>query len=701
MKTKEYLNKKMKNETNKTIDRLFKEKLESMEYAINMETTVVYQYAKKFKKFKKLTLHWSLAISFIVVSTVGIYLWNRDAFNLDDKNKTTINNHEPVSINSSSNKLSIIQSEKTKDEQINENQLYFKIPLESNKTLNSAQAPTNLNSNAIIQKQQNKWTSISNNEQIDKSNIKFSSKQSNEDKTYIQSYAHTSFGLTNDVLTEVEVIITPISNNINTKYAEYAPVINADGTTLFYTSKIPIEVTKKKSKLKESIFIATLNETTKKWGAPKLAQSPLNKDLTFTSAVGVSNDGQQLFIYQDDETGNGDIYISKLKGNTWSELQKLPPPINTKDLETTVSLSPDGNTMYIASNRPGGYGGLDLWYSVKNKDGTWQKPVNLGPKINTSGNEEGVFIHPDGKTLYFHSNGLDGFGGYDIFYSTYENGKWSKPVNMGANINEKGNDVYFTIDAAKKTGYFASNRKNGKGETDIYKVEFNYLEKKNNAPSLTLFKGKVLDKQTNKPLEAQIELLDLNKNEAISTLNSNASTGNFMVSLPAGKNYAINVNKNGYLFYSESFLLDTTANYNEVEKIIYLDKLVSGAKVKLNNIFYDYAKATLRTESKTELDKVYELMQQNPNLIIEFAAHTDSRSSDEFNLALSQKRAQSCVDYLINKGIDNKRLIAKGYGETQLVIPDEQINKMSTEAEKEAAHQQNRRTEIKIIKNEN
>lgn len=695
MKANKLLNKEQEKETNKTIDRLFKEKLESMEFPINLETSFFYQYSKKIKTFKTIIFHWSSILSLSVVAAIGIYLWNSDALNLKDKNKTILNNHKPVSNNNSTEKLSNIPFAQTEEE-------LFKMPIKWNETLNATQNPVNLINRTITQVQQMKWMPLANNEQIEKNDTELFSRESNENKTYIQSYALTSFGLTSHDLPEAKVSITPISN-INTEYAEYAPVINADGSVLFFTSRRPIENSKKtkKTKLKESIFMTTLNETTNKWTNPQLAPNPLNKDLTFASAVSVSNDGQQLFIYQDDETGNGDIYISKLKGNQWSELQKLPPPINTKDLETTVSLSPDGNTMYIASNRPGGYGGLDLWYSVKNKDGTWQKPVNLGPKINTSGNEEGVYIHPDGKTLYFHSNGHGGLGGYDIFYSTYENGKWSKPVNMGVPINGQGDDVYFTMDAAKKTGYFASQRKDSKGETDIYQVTFDYPDQKAQTSSLTLFKGKVLDKQTNQPLEAQIELMDLNKNETMSTLNSNASTGNFMISLPTGKNYALHVNKKGYLFYSESFLLDTTADYNEVEKIIYLDKLISGAKVKLNNIFYDYGKATLRPESKTELDKVYELMQQNPNLIIEFSAHTDSRGSDAFNLALSQKRAQSCVDYILTKGIDSKRLVAKGYGETQLVIPDEEINKIATEAEKETAHQQNRRTEIKIIKNEN
>lgn len=674
----------------KTIDRLFKEKLENMEYNINEGSAIVFNYHLRTKR-KKHALMWIFSISLLLLSTFGLYVWKQNIFQHTKKET-----HPPSVVNHNKNNplssyASVLNASATQ-------------PVITEKEQNTETANAKQNNYKSTQPDIIQPSSVHTASQENLMKTNNTSPQQlpfKDTTTYVQSYAHT-FWKSEHAQPPIQVKVFPLEGGVNSAYPEYAPVINADGTILFYTSRRPVEGTKKKSKLKESIFISELNEKTKTWSSPQLAPYPLNKDERYASAVGVSNDGQQLFIYQDDETGNGDIYISRLKGKEWTELEKLPEPINSQYLETTVSLSPDGNMLFIASNRPGGYGGLDIWYSVKNKDGKWSKPVNLGPAINTAGNEEGCFIHPDGKTLYFHSNGHGGFGGYDIFYSTFENGKWSKPINMGEPINGPDHDVYFTIDAAKEFAYFSSKRQNGKGETDIYKVEFiseETTKEKIKTPALTLFKGKVLDKQTLEPLEANIEITDVDKNQIITTLHSNAATGKFMMSLPAGKNYAININKKDYLFYSESFLIDTTATYNEVEKIIYLDKLKKGAKVILNNIFYDYDKATLREASKSELDKVYELMQQNPSLVIEFSAHTDSRGNDAYNLQLSQKRAQSCVDYLINKGISKNRLIAKGYGETQPVITDEEINKLTTEEEKEAAHQQNRRTEIKIIEN--
>jgi len=699
VKTKKTIN---SNENKQTIDRLFKEKLADREHAVSIESAVVLQYGLKKIKTKQTFFYWisGFAILFLLLGG-GVYLWQNHSF--QPKKQQAISRQQLKNkevLNKTTTSIPIPQAQH--EEQVTMTANNKEVKSSENISIGNANKHYRFSTTPFTAKTEGKV-------QRTNSSLQQQSLQNNPQGTssveeplkYIQSQANTQYGLSVKTTPETKITLLPVPGNINTTYPEYAPVINADGSILFFTSRRPTESSekRKKAKLKESIFLSNYDKVKKTWEKSKLAPFPLNKKLTFASAVGLSNDGQQLFVYQDDKTGNGNIYSSKLKGSTWSELQKLPYPINTKYLETTVSLSPDGNTMYIASNRPGGYGGLDLWYSVKNKDGSWKEPVNLGPDINTSGNEEGVYIHPDGKTLYFHSNGHKGMGGYDIYYSLFEKGKWSKPINMGASINGPGDDVYFTIDAAKKIGYFASKRKDGKGETDIYKVEFNYLEKKSNASSLTLFKGEVLDKQTNKPLEAEIEIIDLEKNETISEIKSNAATGNFLISLPSGKNYGINVKKHGYLFYSENMNIPKEASYNEVVKTVLLDKLRADAKIILKNIFYDYGKATLRKSSINELDRLYELMVQNPKLKVELSAYTDSRGSDVFNLELSEQRAQSCVEYLISKGIDSKRLIPKGYGETQPWITDEEINKMPTEAEKESAYQKNRRTEIKIIKN--
>ncbi|RME14790.1 MAG: hypothetical protein D6799_06730 [Bacteroidetes bacterium] len=522
---------------------------------------------------------------------------------------------------------------------------------------------------------------------------------------YIESSAET-FYITWNTTDSVKVQIHPCIKEINSPYPDYAPVINADGTEMYFTSRRIVSSSENKKKKntqmeKENIYYSRFDPEKQKWTDAEILPPPINQPDRFNSAVALSNDGQTLFIYRDDADGNGDIYEVRKKGLTWSEPQKLPEPINSKYHESSISVSPDGNTIYFTSNRPGGAGGMDIWYCVKDKNGKWNKAINL-KEINTDKDEEGVFMHPDGKTLYFSSRGYKGLGGYDIYYTRLENNRWINPLNLGAGINTKDDDVYFVVEANGKNAYYATVRKDGIGEKDIYRLTFLFPEnKKNTAAQLTLFKGNILDKKENRPLQADIELIDLDKNERITVLQSNEATGSFMISLPAGKNYAINVRKEGYLFYSENFNIPSNDTYKEVHKTILLEKLAVGAKIVLKNIFYDYDKATLRPESKTELDKLYELLLSNPALKVELSAHTDSRGSDEYNLKLSQQRAQSCVDYLISKGIAKERIIAKGYGEQQPLVPDSEIFKLSSEEEKEKAHQQNRRTEIKILENNN
>jgi len=524
------------------------------------------------------------------------------------------------------------------------------------------------------------------------------SKERKENEHYLESSSNVVYvNRGNDV---VKAKIDNIGKELNSPFSDYAPVINADGSEMYFTSRRPVtEKEKKKGQaVSENIYAASFDKQQQQWSAAKLLSAPVNQPKRFNSIIGLSNNGERMLLYRDDKYGNGDIFESLLTGREWSNPVPLPEPINSPHIETSASISPDGKMMYFVSNRPGGQGDLDIWYSIKNQQGKWGEAKNLGSTINTPEKEEGVFIHPDGKTLYFSSKGHGGAGGYDIFYTRLENDKWTTPKNLGEGINSANDDVYFVMEANGKVGYYSSERKDGLGEKDIYRVTFADSEKKkDNSPLLTLFKGLVIDKETSKPLDAEIEIIDLEKNEQITTLSSNAATGSFIISLPSGKNYGINVKKNGYLFYSDNMNIPKEASYKEIIKTVLLDKLKAGSKVVLKNIFYDYNKATLRPESINELDKLYELIMQNPTLKVELSAHTDARGSDAYNNKLSQERAQACVDYLIKKGISTERIVAKGYGKQQLLINDEQINQQKTEAEKEALHQENRRSEFKIL----
>ncbi|MGP8217495.1 MAG: OmpA family protein [Bacteroidia bacterium] len=495
---------------------------------------------------------------------------------------------------------------------------------------------------------------------------------------------------TND---SMKITITDL-RAINSPYADYCPVISADGSVMVFTSRRPVtekEIQKKKESM-EHIFISEYNSKTKRWSPPKILPPTINPEGRMNCPLALSDDGQHMFIYRDDDTKNGDIWETSLIGDEWQEPVKLPEPINSKYHESKASLSPDGKTLYFVSDRPGGLGGRDIYYCTQDSAGNWAATAtNIGAPINTKEDEEGVFIHPDGKTLYFSSKGHGGFGGYDIFRSDYVNSQWSDPVNMGEPINTPDDDVFFVMEANGRTGFYSSSRKGGLGEQDIYEVTFTPIKqtKKSGWPRLTLLKGTVIDEVTLKPVEATIEITDNAKNQQVTKLTTNSSTGNFMVSLPAGKNYGISVSAPGYLFYSENFNLPDTAAYQEVEKIIKLKKLEVGKNIVLNNIFYDFDKATLKDESTAELDKMIKLMNDNPALKVEISSYTDSKGSDVYNDKLSQARAQSVVDYLINKGVDKNRLVAKGYGKENPIASNDT----------DEGRQLNRRTEFKVLSN--
>ena len=501
--------------------------------------------------------------------------------------------------------------------------------------------------------------------------------------------------------TPINVEIVNVGSAINSSNQEYVPVITADESEIFFTSRrSDTEGGGRDAQIDdyyEDIYYSSKDEKGE-WQPAVNIGKPINSAF-HDATVGLSIDGQKLFIYRDNKKGIGNIYVTEKKGNEWTIPEELPSPITSKSQETSASYDYTGKTIYFVSARPEGKGGKDIYKSTQNKDGKWGDAENLGAMINTEFDEDAVFLHPDGKTLYFSSNGNNSMGGYDIFKSTFEKGKWSRPQNLGYPINSSGDDVFFVLTANGEHGYYTSEKAGGEGKKDIYKIVFLDEIKNNSRPKLTLLKGVVFDKKTKKPLSALIEIFDNDKNELVSSYESNSATGKYMVSLPAGHDYGISVKKEGYLFYSENINIPDTAAFQEIEKNIGLDKIETGKKVVLANIFYDYNKASLRSSSFNELDKVVELLNQNLKVKVELAAHTDSRGGDAYNLKLSQDRAQSCVDYLTSKGINRSRLIAKGYGESQPLVKEETINKMATEQEKEAAHQQNRRSEFKILEN--
>ncbi|MCH2230237.1 MAG: OmpA family protein [Crocinitomicaceae bacterium] len=519
------------------------------------------------------------------------------------------------------------------------------------------------------------------------------------------------------VKSPIRVFVDNLGDKVNTKYNEYGAVISADESVMIFTARRPNSTGGKIdpdiNENFEDVYMSTKQEDGG-WSKSVNIGEPVNTS-NHDSNSGLSADGQKLLVYIG-KSGYGDIFESNLEGDKWAKPESLGKNINTKDYhESSACYSPDGNTLYFVSNKPEGLGDHDIYMSTKDEKGKWGPSKNLGPTINTKYSEEGVYMHPDGKTLYFSSQGHESMGGFDIFKSVFDEKteSWSKPKNIGYPVNTTEDDVFFVISANGRHGYYTSSD-NGYGLRDLIMVTFLGEEKpvilnnednllasitapvketvvapvvEVNEAQLTILKGVITDALTNRVLEADIEIVDNSKSVVIAMFKSNSSTGKYLVSLPAGKNYGIAVKKEGYLFHSENFDIPAAAAFQEVNKDVELKNLAVGSKIVLKNIFFDTDKASLRDESTAELNRLIKLLNDVPTLNIELSGHTDSQGTETYNQVLSEKRAKAVVNYLTNAGVSKERLKSAGYGEMQPI---------STNETKEG-RQLNRRTEFKVL----
>jgi outer membrane protein OmpA-like peptidoglycan-associated protein len=487
------------------------------------------------------------------------------------------------------------------------------------------------------------------------------------------------------------------------------------------------------------------------WGAPQAIPSPVNsmddEGTAFITADGLS--AYYSLCRRSDGKGECDIYMSEVFGDKWSPPVNLGTPVNSPAWESQPSLTPDGYTMYFSSRRPGSIDGSeDIYVAYKNADGSWIKPINLGEEINTRFNERTPFIAADGKTLYFSSNGHPGFGNHDLFMTKkLEDGTWSVPINLGSPINNVGDDEYLSIPARGDKIYFATQGADAKSNTEI--VEAILPDSLRPGP-VAVFAGMVYDAKTSEPLGATVEVRELASEDLVAVYRSNPLTGKFFITLGTGKQYGFTATAKDYAFYSANYTIPDTTSYREITYDIPLTRIAgaiasnekpkktgtgtdkpgksgtpskptgdpgkptagndkpgtntegtkpSGGKqsvidsnvvavIPLNNIFFDFNKATLRPESITELKTLVRFLESNPKIRIEVAGHTDSIGTAEVNRKLSQERAEAVQAYLTQHGIPASRTRAKGYGATQ------QLDWNDTEEQR----QKNRRTEFKILK---
>jgi outer membrane protein OmpA-like peptidoglycan-associated protein len=462
---------------------------------------------------------------------------------------------------------------------------------------------------------------------------------------------------------------------VNTADDEYFPAVTADENTLIFTRKVDNN---------EDFYKSV--KVNGEWQTATYLSDKINSTYN-EGALSLSQDGKVLFFTgcnRPDGMGRCDIYVSQKKGSDWSKPFDLSAPVNSPGWESQPSISSDGRTLYFVSNRKGGYGGYDIWKSNLTEKG-WSEPENLGPNINTSLDEQSPFIHPDDSTLYFCSNGWPGMGGKDLFVSRLgKDGKWQKPENLGYPINSSGDENGLALTANGDYAFFSSNNLSGTGGFDIYTFE---LPKNLRPHRVTYVKGLVYDAVTKRPLESAVEIVDLEKDAPVYQDYSSADRGDFLATITTGKNYGLNISRDGYMFYSANFSLVGHEEKKPFNLEVFLQPIAVGNKVILNNIFFDTNKSDIKYESKPELKKLIDFLNLNPTVRIEISGHTDNVGTIQFNQALSENRAKSVYQYLIRNGIGAGRLVYKGYGETQFIAPNDT----------EENRAKNRRTEFMII----
>lgn len=476
-----------------------------------------------------------------------------------------------------------------------------------------------------------------------------------------------------------------IGPNVNSSGYEYINAVSLDEGQLYFTRKGADPQSDESFYRSVSARSSTgmLN-----WSPAIEIGAPINTPGN-EGALCVSPDGMTIIITccsRRDSYGTCDLYSSHKIGNNWSEPENLGENVNTTAWESQPCLAADGRTLFFVSTRRGGRGGSDIWKSTLQENGYWGQLVNLGDSVNTTADEMAPFIHPDGRTLYFSSRGHQGMGGADLFVSRMDaNGIWLKPQNIGYPVNTKLDEINLIINVKGTEAYISSEREKGFGKTDIYRFE---LPVQSRPASVSYVHGKVYDKNTLIPLTATFELIDMQSNTVIVNSASDKVSGEFVMSLPVDKNYALNVSCKGYLFYSMNF--NVSKEYDSINPVkldVPMQPVAVGEKVVLRNIFFDTDKYELLPDSKSELEKLVSFLSKNTGLHIEIGGHTDNEGSDTHNMTLSVNRAKAVYDYLITNGIGAEKLSFKGYGET---VPIE-----SNETSKGRAS--NRRTEFKVL----
>ncbi len=461
------------------------------------------------------------------------------------------------------------------------------------------------------------------------------------------------------------LIINPeeLSDTINQFILQYFPVLTADSETLLFTALKP--------EGDEDLLVCYRRDG--RWTSPVSISESINTVENEGTGT-LSADGRTLVFTacnRRDGYGSCDLYISYRSGQEWSRPQNLGAVVNSPYWESQASLSADGQTLYFVSDRTGGAGQRDVWYSKRQRNGQWTAAQNAGKNINSNADEASPFLHANGRTLFFASEGHEGLGGYDLFFADSTATGWQTPRNLGYPINTSDNQVALFITSDSKYGYYSfdTKRLGNQRVSRLYRFAIPETLRQQFNP-VNYLKGIVSDARTGKPLKAEIELYDLKTSQVVARFTSDATDGRYVTVLPNGAEWGLYVNANGYYYKSLSFDFTNQNSSTGLSFPISLEPLLAERRGVLNNIYFETAKADLQEKSQTELKKMVQFLQTSPTLRVEIEGHTDDVGEAKPNQLLSQKRAQRVADYLITAGIDPKRIKAVGYGKTRPLAPN-------------------------------
>ena len=480
-----------------------------------------------------------------------------------------------------------------------------------------------------------------------------------------------------------------LGDSINTADPEYLPFLTADEQYLVYTTRV--------ANRQEDLFVSEKKDGRWQKGEPmESLNSPFNESRPTLTA-----NGRFMVFARDDRRGDFNLLYTHFRKGKWTPPQPFSAPINTGGWESQPSLSSDGRQLFFASDRAGGKGRSDIWVTTLQADGQWGAPENLGGKINTVHNEQAPFIHPDGQSLYFMSKGHPGMGEFDLFLSRkMKDGTWGTPKNLGYPINTKNNEGALFVSLDGQTAYFDSDQQDPTQKiTDMGNADIFYFELYPEArpQPVTYVKATVKEMDTERPLTAKAEIINL-ETEKLHLAVQTSAAGSFLVTLPVGKDYSLNVSAEGYIFHSENFALREVKNSGEPFLLeIFLQPIpepegpevgdASSAPVILKNVFFATGSAELLENSRLELSRLQKLLTDYSKLKIRINGHTDQVGEENANLDLSQNRAKAVYDWLIANGINADRLDYKGFGESNPIAPNDTPD----------GRQRNRRVEFEVI----